>query len=128
MYGTNVGKYNIGTYVYYFCILGFILIPLEIFLKDIVTNRIENDLIIKMQSSINSTKLEYLANTMLNISDVNVLRYVVYLLYLGGDAILATKTAILAFYGQFILVMLKIAYKEPRPYWVNSQIQGKRCE
>lgn len=81
-----------------------------------------------MQSTLNSTTIESVANTVMQMSEMSVLRYVVYLLYLGGDSILATKTAILAFYGQFMLVLLRIAYKEPRPYWVNPQIQGKLCE
>jgi hypothetical protein len=34
-----------------------------------------------------------------------------YIIYLAGDTILATKTALVAFAGQFIVVMLKIAYK-----------------
>lgn len=46
----------------------------------------------------------------MDLSEVDVLRYSVYSLYLSGDAILATKTAIVAFFGEFGLVILKILY------------------
>jgi hypothetical protein len=55
------------------------------------------------------------------------LRYVVYSLYLTGDAILATKSALVAFFGEFILVMVKLAYKEARPYWVYPAVNSYRC-
>ena len=64
----------------------------------------------------------------LNVSETEVLRYTVYLLFLVGDAILATKTALVAFSGSFIMIMLKIAYKEPRPYWADHQIKCYRCD
>ncbi len=75
------------------------MIPLEIFLKDILTNRIENSIIINLQNTIDTNSMDYFANIIMNMSDMTVFRYIVYLLYLSGDAILATKTAILAFYG-----------------------------
>lgn len=64
----------------------------------------------------------------LNLSEVDMLRYGMYSLYLCGDAILATKTAIVAFFAEFILVLLKVAYKEPRPFWTHQEIQGWRCQ
>jgi hypothetical protein len=75
------------------------MIPLEIFLKDILTNRIENSIIFNLQNAIDTNSMDYFANIIMNMSDMTVFRYIVYLLYLSGDAILATKTAILAFYG-----------------------------
>jgi PAP2 superfamily len=68
-----------------------------------------------------------LANAILNFSEPYTLRYFLYLLYLNGDPILATKTALVGFFGQFILVMMKIAYKEPRPFWVSKDITSFRC-
>ena len=50
-----------------------------------------------------------------------------FILYLTGDAILATKTALVGFFGEFLLVMLKIAYKEPRPFWIHKDINTFRC-
>jgi membrane-associated phospholipid phosphatase len=85
-----------------------------------------------MQSQyLNGTSTAYLvtvSNYMLDLSEVDVLRYAVYSLYLWGDAILATKTAIVAFFGQFLLVILKISYKEPRPFWTHPDIKGLRCQ
>ena len=50
-----------------------------------------------------------------------------FILYLTGDAIVATKTALVGFFGEFLLVMLKIAYKEPRPFWIHKDINTFRC-
>ena len=59
---------------------------------------------------------------------MDVLRYSMYLLYLGGDVILATKTALVAYFGQFLLILLKITYKEPRPFWIEENIKAYRCD
>lgn len=63
----------------------------------------------------------------LNLTEIDSLRYLLFVIYLTGDAILATKTALVGFFGEFILVLLKIAYKEPRPFWVNKDITTFRC-
>jgi hypothetical protein len=54
----------------------------------------------------------------LNMTDIDSLRYLMFVLYLSGDAILATKTAIVGFFGEFLVVLMKIAYKEARPFWI----------
>lgn len=56
------------------------------------------------------------------------MRYVLFALYLSGDAILATKSALVTFFGQFVLIILQITYKEPRPFWTHSSIKAYRCE
>jgi hypothetical protein len=63
----------------------------------------------------------------MGISEINIVRYVVYFLYLYGDAILATKTAFVTFFGEFFIISLQMAYKEPRPYWSDPNIQSYRC-
>ena len=75
----------------------------------------------------NNTRIFELANWIMDFSEVDILRYAVYILYLVSDSILATKTALVAFYGQFILVLLKITYKEARPFWVSPEIKSYRC-
>jgi hypothetical protein len=133
IYGPNMDpdmyQGDLGNCMYFICIIGLSLIPLEIFLEDLVVNRIEDPIILAMQArSQNNTLTFEIANQIMNLSEVDVLRYTVYLLYLIGDAILATKTALVAFYGQFFLVFLKINYKEERPYWVNPSIKSYRCQ
>ena len=125
IYGDNVkpSKYTqFGSKMFCLCILCFTLIPIEIFLREIVISRIEDKAIIKLQAGLageNDSFIISLANRITDLSELDVLRYTFYLLYLSGDAILATKTAFVGFFGEFILVLLKIAYKEPRPFWTN---------
>lgn len=64
----------------------------------------------------------------LGLSDVYMMRYIIYLLYFTGDSILATKTGLVAFSGEFIVVIAKLSYKEPRPYWTDPDIQSYKCK
>lgn len=47
-----------------------------------------------------------LANQVMDLSEVDTIRYILYALYLSGDSILATKSALVTFFGEFLLVML----------------------
>jgi hypothetical protein len=51
-YGPNVDpdKYegDLGNFMYFLCLIGMSLIPLEIFLKDLIVSRIENPIIISL--------------------------------------------------------------------------------
>jgi hypothetical protein len=60
-------------------------------------------------------------------SDTITARYVIYSLYLASDAILATKTAMVTFAGLYFMTMVKMFYKEPRPYWKDDNIKAFEC-
>ena len=53
IYGPNLNpeKYEgeLGTWLVFICIIGFSLIPIEIFIKDLLDSSIENPIIIKLQ-------------------------------------------------------------------------------
>lgn len=68
------------------------------------------------------------ANFVMNMSEGDTLRYLMYWLYLCGDSMLATKTALVAFFGEFMISIVKVMYKEPRPYWVIENVGAYRCE
>jgi type III secretory pathway component EscU len=51
----------------------------------------------------------------------------IYALYLVDDAILATKSGMVTFFGMFLITTLKMAYKEPKPYWVDTEIRTFYC-
>ena len=57
-----------------------------------------------------------------------VVRYIVYGLYLFGDAILSVKIGVVTFFGMCLVVIVKMLYKEARPYWTNPDILAFRCE
>ena len=56
-----------------------------------------------------------------------MLRYLIYILYFCGDSILATKTGMVTFFGEFALVITKMFYKQARPYWVDKDIDVYKC-
>lgn len=87
----------------------------------------ENELILGMQRDWITPRNIEIANFIMNISEINTTRYIIYALYLSGDSIQATKAALVAFTGEFMMVIMKIAYKEPRPYWNHPDIVSYRC-
>lgn len=62
------------------------------------------------------------------MSDIKVMRYALFTLYFTGDSILSTKTALVTFFGEYVLVLAELFYKEPRPYWIDVDIQAYQCE
>jgi hypothetical protein len=102
------------------CFFVIFVIPMELFFERILA-REEDKLIAPMQhfilSQASAQLILQIAEKIIWTSEVLTVRYVVYFLYLAGDAILATKVGLVAFFGEFLVVILKMANKEPRPYW-----------
>lgn len=48
-------------------------------------------------------------------------------LYLLTDSLIAFKTAILTCFGIYFITMLKLLYKDGRPYWVDAKIEASAC-
>lgn len=48
-------------------------------------------------------------------------------LYLVADPVLGFKSAITLYVGAFIIAIIKLFYKVPRPYWIDGQVRGKMC-
>lgn len=48
-------------------------------------------------------------------------------LYLTTDSLLAFKSAIITCFGYYILTVLKLLYKDGRPFWLSQEIMGYRC-
>lgn len=49
------------------------------------------------------------------------------LFYLTTDSLLAFKSALITSFGYFILTVLKLLYKDGRPFWVSKEIVGYSC-
>lgn len=49
-------------------------------------------------------------------------------IYLFSDPLLGFKVSLVTFLGILLITMLKLFYKIPRPYWLDSGIQGKMCD
>jgi hypothetical protein len=52
---------------------------------------------------------------------------VFFFLYLVSDSLIAFKSALLTCYGLFILTILKMLYKDARPYWIDGEISATEC-
>lgn len=48
-------------------------------------------------------------------------------LYLVADPVLGFKSAVTLYVGAFLISVLKLFYKVPRPYWVEEDVKGKEC-
>ena len=48
-------------------------------------------------------------------------------LYLTADPVLGFKSAITLYIGAFLISILKLFYKVPRPFWIDEEVSGKIC-
>ena len=48
-------------------------------------------------------------------------------LYLVADPVLGFKSAITLYLGGFVIAIIKLFYKVPRPYWIDNRVRGKMC-
>lgn len=48
-------------------------------------------------------------------------------LYLMSDSLIAFKSALLACFGIYFVTILKLLYKDGRPYWVDGKIKASLC-
>ena len=100
------------------------LIPLQIVLKTILREK-ENLLIIKLQGFFDLEHHNVLGAFFPNIYSLdNTLSclYVGIFLFLAFDSLIAFKITFLYCIGIYIMVMLKMMYESPRPFWMSSQI------
>lgn len=44
-----------------------------------------------------------------------------------ADPVLGFKSAFTLYIGAFLIAMLKLFYKVPRPYWIDAKVEGKEC-
>lgn len=42
--------------------------------------------------------------------------------FMGSDSLISFKTTMCYCVGVYLIVMLQLMYQEPRPYWVNGEI------
>jgi hypothetical protein len=52
---------------------------------------------------------------------------VLFYFYLLTDSLIAFKSALLTCFGLFFITILKLLYKDGRPYWVDGDIQAGLC-
>lgn len=107
--------------------MGLILIPLEIILRYMVFQW-EKSLIQTLQKADFSDGLETFLWIITCSGTMLFIIFCATCIYLYSDPLLGFKTALVTFFGGFTITMLKIIYKIPRPYWIDSGIQGKLCD
>ena len=44
-------------------------------------------------------------------------------LFLATDSFIAFKTTVLYFSGLWLIILLKMMYESPRPFWVDTRVQ-----
>lgn len=99
-------------------------IPLEIMLSPSLT-RWESDFIEWWQevSLFNNTSWGYRLFSVFHVSgyiEVAVLMQMMF--FLGSDSLISYKTTMCYCIGVYLITMLQLLYTEPRPFWVNENI------
>jgi len=133
-FGFNVkfDKYKTSNLLKIICIiLAIIIIPLEIFLESVLQT-VEDNLIEKIQTSFPDPDLYPFWDVFFKIPiylfSVNTTCLFMCLFFLSTDSLIAFKSAILTCFGVYIMSFLKLVYKDGRPFWLSSQVNGLLCE
>lgn len=132
-YGTNV-QHKKSLTNYYIQIIGFvavlIFIPSEIVLRNTIFES-ERSAIKSYQEIINSIDADtFFKQFWILFTWVGrylFVKCVASFLYLFADPVLGFKSALTLYAGAFIITILKMFYKVPRPFWIDSEIKGKEC-
>lgn len=99
------------------------MIPLQVFLKSVLEEK-ENAFLIKVQTSMSDdhTLMHYFLWAVLQIADVNVTLFSGMMLFLFSDSLIAFKTSMVYCFGLYLIVILKLFYESPRPFWNSAEI------
>jgi len=121
-------KYKTSNLIKIICItLGIIIIPLEIFLQNVLQS-VEGDLILTIQKAFgNSEGLRAFMWIPITFVRPEITCLFMFFFYLATDSLIAFKSALLTCFGLYIITFLKLLYKDGRPFWLNSDIIGYQC-
>ena len=129
-YGHVVGfdRYQISTKLAIFwAFLAIIIIPLELFLERLITS-LEIPMIENLQKNLGENDTIQTFNEIpLYLVKPWASLFFMMLLYLTTDSLLAFKSALITSFGYYFLTVLKLLYKDGRPFWVSKEIIGYRC-
>ena len=108
--------------------LAIIIIPLEIFLENVLQNA-EDVLIIKIQNNFStSTAMEVFFKIPIYFVRINITCLFMCVFFLLTDSLLAFKAAFLTCFGIYLMIFFKLIYKDNRPFWDSPYIEGRICE
>lgn len=109
-------------------IIAILFIPLQIFLKAVLQDY-EADMLYDIQQKLKPyedswwmTLLKYLIISTDNHPTMAVAMF----LFLATDSFIAFKSTFLYFSGLWMIILLKMLYESPRPFWVDSRVQVLR--
>lgn len=103
-------------------VLAIIVIPLQIFLKSVLEET-ENGYLISLQNQFRDNKgLQTFLLWVLMVADVNFTLFSGMMLFLVSDSLIAFKSSMVYCFGLYIIVILKLFYESPRPFWNSTDI------
>ena len=106
-------------------IIAILFIPLQIFLKAVLQDY-EADALSSMQEYIRAHEngvFFTILDGIIWLSDDRQTMTVAMFLFLATDSFIAFKTTVLYFFGLWMIILLKMMYESPRPFWVDIRVQ-----
>lgn len=134
-YGTNVDqKKSLTNYYIKFLglLVGLIIIPAEIVLRDQIFNS-ELSAIKSYQIIVDELGQDaenfftWFCIIFTWLGRYLFVKCAAAFLYLVADPVLGFKSAFTLYIASFLISILKLFYKVPRPYWVDEKVHGKEC-
>ena len=102
--------------------LAITVIPLQIFLKSVLEEK-ENAILINLQSAQrDKIWLQRFLSMVMGMADVNFTLFSGMMLFLISDSLIAFKTSMVYCFGLYMIVILKLFYESPRPFWNSTEI------
>lgn len=133
-YGTGVDhKKSLTNYYIKFTgvLIVLILIPTEIVIRNTIFD-LELDSIVRVQSRIRGTGdsstlwdfFDWFALIFTFPARIIFINCLAAFIYLVLDPVLGFKSALTLYFGAFVIAMIKLFYKVPRPYWMDRRVTG----
>jgi len=109
-------------------LLAIMIIPIQIFMKSMIQN-MENNMIKDLQSKgslLASDGFQVLYEVLIVAFSSEFSLLVSIFLFLSMDSLIAFKAALLCCLGIYVMVLLKLMYESPRPFWMERDIIAYR--
>jgi hypothetical protein len=127
-YAVKFDKFHTSNMIKIICaVIAIIIIPLELLLEKVLTD-VEIPMIHNIQVAFgaNPLLLDFFEVPLVLVRPVFTMLLMMFL-YQTTDSLLAFKSAIITCLGYYILTVLKLLYKDGRPFWINQDVTGYRC-
>ena len=110
-------------------LIGIIFIPLQIFLK-VYLQEFEHEWIVSMQSVITADREIEFMRILIRATENDFMLLLCMVLFMMSDSLIAFQCTLIYCFGLYSMVLLKLMYESPRPFWMKETIRtyNNQCD